>query len=129
MAYRIMSDFTIKISVNTQYLDQHSQPQRNRFAFAYTVSIENCSDISAQLLSRHWVITDAKDNTQEVSGEGVIGEQPHIPPGKKYSYSSNAILETHAGIMEGSYTMRTEHGKIINVPIPAFSLARPQSLH
>jgi ApaG protein len=124
-----MSDFTIKISVNTQYLDQHSQPQRNRYAFAYTISIENRSDISAQLLSRHWVITDAKDNIQEVSGEGVIGEQPHIPPGKKYSYSSNAILETQVGIMEGSYTMRTEHGKIINVPIPAFSLARPQSLH
>lgn len=124
-----MSEFTIKISVNTQYLDKYSQPQKNRYAFAYTVSIENCSDISAQLLSRHWVITDAKDAIQEVSGDGVVGEQPHILPGEKYTYSSNAILETHAGIMEGAYTMRTETGKIIHVPIPAFSLTRPQSLH
>jgi len=124
-----MSELTIRISVNSEYLAKYSQPQKNRFAFSYTVSIENCSEISAQLLSRHWVITDAKDSIQEVSGDGVIGEQPHISPGEKYTYSSNAILETHAGIMEGSYTMRTETGKIINVPIPAFSLTRPQSLH
>jgi len=129
MAYQYMNEFTIRISVNTEYLEKYSQPQKNRFAFSYTVSIENCSDISAQLLSRHWIITDAKDNVQEVSGDGVIGEQPHISPGKKYTYKSNAILETHAGIMEGSYTMRTSAGVIINVPIPAFSLTRPQSLH
>ncbi|MGS2717140.1 Co2+/Mg2+ efflux protein ApaG [Eionea flava] len=124
-----MSEFTIRISVKSAYLDEYSQPHKNRFAFSYTVSIENCSDMSAQLLSRHWVITDAKDKIQEVSGDGVIGEQPHIAPGKKYTYSSNAILETHAGIMEGSYTMRTEAGTVIQVPIPAFSLTRPQSLH
>lgn len=124
-----MSEYTIKITVQSSYLDQHSQPDRNRFAFAYTVSIENCSDSSAQLLSRHWVITDAKDSVQEVTGEGVIGEQPHIAPGEKYTYSSNAILETTVGTMEGSYTMRSTEGKVFEVPIPVFSLARPQSLH
>ena len=124
-----MSEFTIRISVKSAYLDEYSQPQNNRFAFAYTVSIENCSNVSAQLLSRHWIITDAADKIQEVSGDGVLGEQPHIAPGKKYVYSSNAILETHAGVMEGAYTMRTATGKIIQVPIPAFSLTRPQSLH
>lgn len=124
-----MSDYTIKIAVKTAYLDQHSQPEKNRFAFAYTISIENCSDISAQLLSRHWIITDAKNTVQEVVGDGVVGEQPHILPGEKYTYSSNAVLETTVGTMEGTYTMRTNDGKVFNVPIPAFSLARPQSLH
>lgn len=124
-----MSEYSIKITVETNYLDQHSQPERSRFAFAYTISIENCSDVSAQLLSRHWVITDAKDSIQEVVGDGVVGEQPHIPPGEKYVYSSNAVLETHVGTMEGTYTMRAEDGTIFNVPIPVFSLTHPQSLH
>jgi ApaG protein len=124
-----MSEYTIKIAVKTSYLDQHSQPEKNRFAFAYTIIIENCSETSAQLLSRHWVITDSKDSVQEVTGDGVVGEQPHILPGEKYTYSSNAVLETTVGTMEGSYTMRGAEGKVFDVPIPAFSLARPQSLH
>ena len=124
-----MSEYTIRISIKTAYLDKHSQPKKNRFAFAYTISIENCSQTSAQLLSRHWVITDAKNHIQEVVGDGVIGQQPHISPGKKYTYSSNAVLATTVGTMEGTYTMRTADGKVFNVPIPMFSLAKPQCLH
>ncbi len=124
-----MSDYTIKISVKTAYLDEHSQPENNRFAFAYTISIENGGHATTQLLSRHWIITDAKNTTQEVVGEGVVGKQPHILPGESFTYTSNAVLETSAGTMEGTYTMRTEDGKVFNVPIPAFSLARPNSLH
>jgi ApaG protein len=124
-----MSEYTIRISVETAYLDKYSQPEKNRFAFAYTISIENCSQIATQLLSRHWIITDAKNSIQEVVGDGVIGEQPHILPGRKYTYSSNAVLETNVGTMEGTYTMRTADGKVFNVPIPMFSLAKPQALH
>ncbi len=124
-----MSEFTIRISVNTAYLATQSQPEKDRFAFSYTISIENCSSISTQLLSRHWVITDENETVQEVVGDGVVGEQPHIPPGEKYTYSSGTVLETQVGTMEGTYTMRSEDGNVFEVPIPMFSLTRPQSLH
>ena len=122
-------EFNIKITVKTAYLDAQSQPIKQRFAFSYTISIENCSAISTQLLSRHWIITDAKNNVHQVTGEGVIGKQPHILPGQKYTYSSHAVLPTHVGTMEGSYTMRADNGVLFEVPIPTFALARPQSLH
>jgi ApaG protein len=122
-------DPNIKITVKTSYLDKHSQPEHQRFAFSYTINIENHSDISAQLLSRHWIITDAKDHQQEVAGEGVVGEKPHIAAGAAYTYSSHAVIETTAGTMEGSYTMIAEDGTIFDVPIPAFSLVKPQALH
>jgi ApaG protein len=120
---------TIFIKVKTAYLDEHSQPDQKRFAFAYTITIENKSDIPAQLISRHWVITDANEVVQEVNGMGVVGQQPRILPGESYTYSSGAVLETQAGTMEGSYQMQTDNGNQFNVPIPAFSLTRPQSLH
>lgn len=123
------TNYTINITVKTAYLDEHSEPDNKRYAFAYTISIENCSEVATQLISRHWLITDANDTTQEVQGEGVVGEQPTILPGEKYTYSSGAILETTAGTMEGSYTMQTIEGQTFDVPIPAFSLTRPQSLH
>lgn len=124
-----MSNYTINITVQTSYLDEHSEPENKRFAFAYTISIENRSDVATQLMSRYWLITDANNSTQEVQGEGVVGEQPLILPGEKYTYSSGAILETTGGTMEGSYTMQTPEGQTFDVPIPAFSLTRPQSLH
>jgi ApaG protein len=119
----------INITVKTTYLDEHSEPNNKRFAFAYTISIENCSTVATQLMSRYWLITDANNSIQEVQGEGVIGEQPLILPGEKYTYSSGAILETTGGTMEGSYTMQTLEGQVFDVPIPAFSLIHPQSLH
>jgi len=124
-----MNQHTMNISVKTEYLEEHSEPNNQRFTFLYTVTIENCSDANAQLLSRHWIITDTNDTIQEVKGDGVIGEQPHILPGEKYSYSSGAILKTTAGTMEGCYTMQTTEGVKFDVPIPPFSLTCPQSLH
>lgn len=124
-----MSEYTIKITVSTKYLEEYSQPHNQRFAFAYTISIQNCSETPTQLLSRHWIITDAKNTVQEVIGDGVIGEQPHILPGETFTYSSNAVLETSVGTMEGNYTMQTENGRELKVPVPMFSLSRPQSLH
>ena len=119
----------ITVKVKTTYLDNHSRPEQSRFAFAYTITIENHSDIATQLLSRHWIITDANDVVQEVQGNGVIGQQPRILPGDSYTYSSGAVLETQVGTMEGSYEMRTDKGDVFNVPIPAFSLTRPHALH
>ena len=120
---------TIEVKVKSTYLDDQSQSGKQRFAFAYTVTIENHSDEAAQLLSRHWVITDANNNVQEIKGMGIAGQQPRILPGDSYTYSSGAVLETQAGTMEGSYQMQTDDGGRFNVPIPAFSLTRPQSLH
>lgn len=119
----------IVITAKTAYLDEHSQPDKSRFAFAYTITIENNSDQAAQLLSRHWIITDTNSHIQEVEGPGVIGQQPRILPGESYTYSSGAVIETQAGTMEGSYEMQTDTGERFQVPIPAFALTRPQSLH
>ena len=120
---------TIQVKVKTMYLDEQSQPEKKRFAFAYTITIENNSDQAAQLLSRHWIITDADNSVQEVQGMGVIGQQPRILPGDNYTYSSAAVLATRVGTMEGSYQMQTDNGDTFNVPIPAFSLTCPKSLH
>ena len=119
----------ITIIVKTEYLTEHSIPEQKRFAFSYTITIQNNSDTPTQLLRRHWVITDTNSVIQEVKGDGVIGEQPNILPGDSYTYTSGAILETQAGMMEGSYEMQTAEGKVFSVPIPSFSLTRPQSLH
>jgi ApaG protein len=119
----------IVIRVKTAYLNEQSQPEQKRFAFAYTITIENHSDKATQLLRRHWIITDANNIVQEVEGVGVIGQQPRILSGDSFTYSSGAILETQAGTMEGSYQMQTDNGETFTIPIPAFSLTRPQSLH
>lgn len=119
----------IVITTRTTYLDQQSEPEAQQFAFAYTISIENNGEHSVQLLSRHWLISDANDQQQEVQGIGVVGEQPHILPGACYTYSSGAVLPTQTGTMEGRYHMQSACGATFEVPIPAFSLARPQSLH
>jgi ApaG protein len=127
----------VGVTVVTTYLPGHSKPELDQYAFAYTITISNESDAPVQLLSRHWIITDADNSVQEVRGEGVVGEQPLIPPGKSFRYTSGASLTTPVGCMEGSYTMvrrgsdapasaPTEH---FEVPIPAFSLHTPTALH
>lgn len=120
---------TVDINVISQYLQEHSEPQAHRHVFAYTVTISNHGAENVQLLSRHWLITDAKNNVQEVKGEGVVGEQPTIAPGGQYSYTSSAVLETAAGTMEGSYQMVSASGEKFDAPIPAFMLTRPGALH
>lgn len=119
----------IGIEVATDYVDEQSEPDVDRYVFAYTITISNRGNIPAQLLSRHWVITDANGKIQEVSGDGVVGEQPHLNPGEKFRYSSGAVLETPVGSMQGSYRMLADNGTSFDAPIPPFTLAVPGVLH
>jgi ApaG protein len=119
----------IRIEVETNYLEEQSEPRELRYVFAYTITIRNEGRLPAKLLSRRWLITDANGKVQEVRGEGVVGEQPHLQPGQGFQYSSGAVLETPVGAMEGSYTMRADDGQEFDAPIPAFRLAMPGLLH
>ena len=119
----------ISIEVATDYVDDQSEPEYGRYVFAYTITIANKGDVAAQLLSRHWVITDANGKVQEVTGDGVVGEQPNLSPGESFRYSSGAVLETPVGAMEGSYRMVAENGTNFDAPIPPFTLAVPGVLH
>lgn len=119
----------IRIQVVTDYIDEQSQPESDRYVFAYTITIANTGEIAAQLISRHWVITDANGKVQEVSGDGVVGEQPHLKPGEEFRYSSGAVLETPVGAMQGIYRMETSTGLNFDAPIPAFTLAVPGMLN
>jgi ApaG protein len=121
--------YEIRIHVATHYVDEQSEPDVDRYVFAYTITIENRSDVPARLLSRHWVITDANGKVQEVSGDGVVGEQPKLEPGETYRYSSGAVLETPVGAMQGSYRMHADDGADFDAPIPPFTLAVPGVLH
>lgn len=115
----------IRVTVRPTYLDDRSAPQDGHFVWAYEVTIENHGAETVQLLSRHWKITDARGELHEVRGVGVIGEQPTLEPGDKYSYSSGTPLATPSGIMAGSYTMENERGERFDIEIPAFSLDSP----
>ncbi len=119
----------ISIEVATDYVDEQSEPEVDRYVFAYTITISNRGNIPAQLLSRHWVITDANGKIQEVTGDGVVGEQPHLNPGEKFRYSSGAVLETPVGSMQGCYRMQADNGTSFDAPIPPFTLAVPGVLH
>jgi len=121
--------YEIKIDVATNYIVDQSEPEVGRYVFAYTITIENLGDIPARLLSRHWVITDANGKVQEVKGDGVVGEQPHLNPGETFRYSSGAVLETPVGAMQGSYRMKADNGTHFEAPIPPFTLAVPGVLH
>ena len=119
----------IHIAVVTDYMNDHSDPDQEQFAFSYTITITNLGSSTAQLLNRHWIITDAEGNVQEVRGEGVIGKQPVIEPGASYTYSSGAIIATEIGHMQGSYEMLGDEGEFFNAEITAFTLAKPNVLH
>lgn len=127
-----MSDdnrYRIDVSVTPRYLAAQSEPEQNRYAFAYTVTIENNGEVAAQLLSRHWIITDGDGQVQEVRGAGVIGEQPLIAPGEHHVYTSGTLLATCVGSMQGSYEMLTEDGHKFDALIAPFRLAVPGALH
>jgi ApaG protein len=119
----------IRIQVATSYVDEQSEPDQDRYVFAYTITISNDGDVPAKLLSRHWVITDANGKVQEVSGDGVVGEQPHLQPGQEFRYSSGAVLETPVGAMQGLYRMQADDGVSFDAPIAPFTLAVPGLLH
>jgi len=123
------SDYALEISVATQFLDEQSDPDSERYVFAYTIRIRNLGRLPAQLLDRHWVITDGNGKVEEVRGEGVVGEQPRLEPGEAFTYTSGAVLETAVGTMQGSYHMSGDDGTEFDAPIPAFTLAVPRTLH
>jgi ApaG protein len=119
----------ISIAVDTRYLEDQSDPDEQRYVFAYTITIRNRGTVPAKLLGRHWVITDANGKVQEVRGEGVVGEQPHLMPGQGFRYTSGAVLETPVGSMQGSYQMLADDGVQFDAQIPAFTLAIPGKIH
>lgn len=119
----------INISVQTKYLSEQSDPENGRYAFAYTIGIENRGADAVKLLSRHWLITDDNNQVEEVRGEGVVGLQPLIQPGQKFVYTSGAVLTTQFGTMQGSYRMAKSDGSRFDAEIPAFLLSRPHSVH
>jgi ApaG protein len=119
----------INVSVQTAYLSDQSAPDDDRYVFSYTITIRNDGGVSARLLNRHWVITDANGRVQEVRGEGVVGEQPYLRPGEGFQYTSGAILETSVGSMRGSYQMLADDGRTFDADIPPFVLSIPRTLH
>ena len=119
----------IEISVKTFYVDGQSEPNDNRYVFAYTITITNHDETHSQLLNRHWVITDAAGEVEEVRGAGVVGEQPRLAPGESFEYTSGAILKTPVGAMHGEYEFTDDDGQLFEVPIPAFSLYVPNVVH
>ncbi|ODU36752.1 MAG: Co2+/Mg2+ efflux protein ApaG [Thiobacillus sp. SCN 63-374] len=121
--------YRISVNVNTTYLAEQSDPSADRYVFAYTVTIANTGTVAAQLISRHWIITDAENVTQEVKGLGVVGEQPLLRPGESFEYTSGTALATPVGTMRGSYQMAAEDGNKFDAEIPQFTLAMPRVLH
>ncbi|HSC85508.1 MAG TPA: Co2+/Mg2+ efflux protein ApaG [Pseudomonas sp.] len=126
-----MSDprYQVDVSVVTRHLPEQSNPEQKRYAFAYTVTIQNNGAVAAKLLSRHWIITDGDGRVQEVRGAGVVGQQPHLEPGQSHTYSSGTVMATLVGNMHGSYQMEADDGTRFNATIAPFRLAVPGALH
>jgi len=123
------NQYDIDVQVETTYVSEHSEPDEDRFVFAYTITLVNRGSVTAQLISRHWFITDADNRTEEVEGEGVVGEQPVLKPGEGFRYTSGAVIETPVGTMHGTYQMVAEDGRAFDATIPRFILSAPRTLH
>jgi ApaG protein len=121
--------YQISISVNTAYLAEQSDPAADRYVFSYTISIANTGTVAAQLISRHWIITDADSVVQEVKGLGVVGEQPLLRPGESFEYTSGTAMATPVGTMHGTYQMVADDGNKFDAEIPQFTLSMPRVLH
>jgi ApaG protein len=121
--------FKVQVVAQVKYLAEQSDEADNRFVFSYTITLTNNGDSTVQLLSRHWIITDANNQVQEVRGQGVVGEQPVIKPGQSFGYTSGTVLSTPVGTMTGSYQMVAEDGTKFEAPIPQFVLSVPRVLH
>ncbi len=127
MAEQIPHNITVK--VETQFVETQSEPDNDRYVFSYTITIRNEGSEPAQLLSRHWIITDANGSIQEVKGEGVVGEQPYLNPGEGFQYTSGTMIATPVGSMQGTYHMLSDNGEMFEAEIPSFTLAIPRTLH
>ena len=119
----------IRVEVETRYIEDQSNPEQNSYVFAYTITIQNKGQQSAQLLTRHWVITDSNQKIQEVRGDGVVGEQPLLKPGEQFVYTSGTMLETAVGTMKGSYQMLADDGSEFDAAVDEFVLSTPRVLH
>jgi len=123
------SEHGIRVDVETSFVPEQSDPAKPRYVFSYTITIRNEGAAPARLLTRHWIITDANGNVQEVRGDGVVGEQPYLKPGQGFRYSSGVGIETPVGVMQGSYQMVADDGRHFDAPIAPFRLAIPGVLH
>jgi len=121
--------YEITVKTQAEYIPDQSDVESERFVFAYTITITNTGNITAQLISRHWLITDATDQVQEVRGLGVIGEQPLLKPGESFEYTSGCVIATPVGTMHGSYQMVAEDGSKFEAPVAEFTLNMPRVLH
>ena len=121
--------YEITVASKAIYVEDQSDPSKDQYVFAYTITLTNTGTVPAQLLSRHWLITDANSKVVEVKGLGVIGQQPMIKPGESFEYSSGTHLETAVGTMRGTYQMIAEDGQHFDAPIPSFTLSVPRVLH
>lgn len=123
------TDYAFDVTVETEFLDEESSATDARYVFAYTIRIENLGNVPARLLRRHWVITDANGEVEEVHGDGVVGETPWLRPGDGFEYVSGVVLTTHVGTMEGSYDLVADDGTEFAATIPRFTLTVPRTLH
>jgi ApaG protein len=121
--------YECSVAVETMFLPEQSDEAQNRYVFSYTITITNIGSVAAQLISRHWVITDARNEVQEVRGLGVVGAQPLLRPSESFQYTSGSVLATPVGTMYGTYQMVAEDGTQFEAPIPAFTLSMPRVLH
>ena len=121
--------YEFSVSPKVTFLADQSDPDKNHFVFAYTITVTNTGSVTAQLISRHWIITDAEHRVQEVKGQGVVGKQPVLKPGESFEYTSGTSIPTAVGTMRGSYRMVAEDGLAFDVPIAPFTLSIPRTLH
>jgi ApaG protein len=124
-----MAKYEFSIAVEPQFLPDHSQPDEDRYVFAYTITIRNTGQQTAQLISRHWIITDGNNKVEEVKGLGVVGEQPTLQPGQSFQYTSGCPLPTPVGSMRGTYHFLGDDGTRFEATIPEFVLSMPRVLH
>ncbi|HCY61871.1 MAG TPA: Co2+/Mg2+ efflux protein ApaG [Oxalobacteraceae bacterium] len=124
-----MAAYELTVSVRTRYLEEQSEPDRSKYAFAYTITIRNTGKVASQLISRHWIITDATNHVEEVRGLGVVGQQPLLQPGEQFEYTSGATLKTPQGSMTGEFFCVAEDGEQFVAKIPEFVLSLPRTLH
>jgi ApaG protein len=117
-----MARYQMRVEVQPEYLPEQSAPEQDVYTFAYTITITNSGEVTSQLISRHWLITDASGLTEEVKGLGVVGHQPLLKPGESFQYTSGCRLRTPSGIMQGSYFFVAEDGERFDIPIPPFEL-------